>query len=101
MSWVMVGLDWLGAGVIALGVGFFVAGTLGLLRFDQSINRLHALTKADTLGLGLVVFGLVLQAPGLAVGLKLIIVWTLGLVSAALVSHLIGQSLCSQRQEEP
>ncbi|KUJ71089.1 monovalent cation/H(+) antiporter subunit G [Thiomicrospira sp. WB1] len=92
-------IAWLGAGLITLGLMFFVAGTVGLLRFSPSINRLHALTKADTLGLGLVVMGLALQAPAVAVALKLVLIWSLALVSAALVSHLIGQSLCAQRRD--
>ena len=38
--------------LIAGGV-FFLAGTLGLLRFPDVYTRLHALTKADNVGLGL------------------------------------------------
>lgn len=100
MSWLEANLSWLGIGFISLGGVFFIAGTVGLLRFGQSVNRLHALTKADSMGLGLVVLGLILQAPGIAVALKLIIIWTLGLLSASLVSHLIAQSLCSKRRDE-
>jgi multicomponent Na+:H+ antiporter subunit G len=46
--------------IIAIGTGafFFFAGTVGLLRFPDALTRLHALTKADNLGLGLVVLGL-------------------------------------------
>ncbi len=45
------------AGVSA-GVFFFLAGTVGLLRFPDTLTRLHALSKADNLGLGFVVLGL-------------------------------------------
>lgn len=100
MNWLEAGLSWFGFGLMSLGVVFFIAGTVGLLRFGESVNRLHALTKADSMGLGLVVMGLVLQASGIAVALKLIIIWTLGLLSASLVSHLIGQRLCSQRRDD-
>jgi multicomponent Na+:H+ antiporter subunit G len=50
--------------VVAVLVGgfFFLAGTVGLLRFPDAFTRLHALTKADNLGLGLVVLGLLPQA---------------------------------------
>ena len=50
--------------VIAVSAGalFFLAGTVGLLRFPDSLSRLHALTKADNLGLGLIVLGLLPQA---------------------------------------
>jgi multicomponent Na+:H+ antiporter subunit G len=43
---------------ISLGVFFFLAGTVGLLRFPDTLTRLHALTKADNLGLGLTMLGL-------------------------------------------
>ena len=36
---------------VAAGSLFFMAGTVGLLRFPDSLSRLHALTKADNLGL--------------------------------------------------
>ncbi len=36
-----------------IGLCFFITGTLGLLRFPDVFCRLHALTKADNLGLGL------------------------------------------------
>ena len=43
---------------VAGGAFFFLAGTVGLLRFPDTFTRLHALTKADNLGLGLVILGL-------------------------------------------
>ena len=49
--------DLLGLAAIATGLAFFVAGSIGLLRFPDAPTRLHALTKADTLGLGLVALG--------------------------------------------
>ena len=42
-----------------------LAGTVGLLRFPDALTRLHALTKADNLGLGLIVLGLLPRADGL------------------------------------
>ena len=46
---------------VAAGALFIMAGTVGLLRFPNSLSRLHALTKADNLGLGLIVLGLLPQ----------------------------------------
>jgi len=59
------------AGVSA-GAFFFLAGTVGLLRFPDTLTRLHALTKADNLGLGLVVLGLLPQAGSLRIAFKLV-----------------------------
>jgi len=77
---------------VSAGVFFFFAGTVGLLRFPDALTRLHALTKADNLGLGLVVIGLLPRAGGLLVALKLIGIWLLVLVSSATVSQLIGRA---------
>ena len=75
---------------IAAGAFFFFAGTVGLLRFPDTLTRLHALTKADNLGLGLVVLGLLLQVDRALAGLKLVCVWLLVLLSGASVSQLIA-----------
>lgn len=76
----------------AVGAGalLFMAGTLGLLRFPDTLSRLHTLSKADNLGLGLVVLGLLPQADSLAGGLKLVCIWLLAQLSAATASQLIA-----------
>ena len=85
--------------VIAISAGcfFFLAGTVGLLRFPDSITRLHALTKADNLGLGLIVLGLLPQASGLLGGLKLLAVWVLVQLSSATVAQIVAQALSRRR----
>ena len=85
-----VALDILTIAAISAGAFFFLAGTVGLLRFPDPLTRLHALTKADNLGLGLVVFGLLPQAASLRDGFKLICVWLLALLAGATVSQLIA-----------
>jgi multicomponent Na+:H+ antiporter subunit G len=84
-------LQALGLPVIAAGAFFFVAGTVGLLRFPDTLSRLHALTKADNLGLGLVVLGLLPFAPGWLFALKLLLVWVLVLLSGATAAQLIAE----------
>ena len=75
---------------VSAGAFFFLAGTVGLLRFPDTLSRLHALTKADNLGLGLVVLGLLPQADELLPALKLILVWLLVLLAGAVVTQLIA-----------
>jgi multicomponent Na+:H+ antiporter subunit G len=77
---------------IVAGAIFFLAGTLGLLRFPDTLTRLHALTKADNLGLGLVVFGLLPQVDGLVTGLKLVVVWLLVMLAGACASQLVARA---------
>lgn len=77
---------------IVAGAFFYLAGTMGLLRFPDAYTRLHALTKADNLGLVLVVIGLLPQVGSVLAGLKLVLVWLLVMLSSAAVSQLIARS---------
>jgi multicomponent Na+:H+ antiporter subunit G len=80
--------------IIAVSAGaiLFLAGTLGLLRFPDTLTRLHALTKVDNLGLGFVVLGLMPQLGGLAAA-KLLAVWLLVQLSGAIVTQILGRSV--------
>ncbi len=81
--------------VVFVGAGavLFLAGTLGLLRFPETLSRLHALSKADNLGLGLTVIGLMPHASGVTGSLKLVCVWLLAQLSAAASSQLIANAV--------
>jgi multicomponent Na+:H+ antiporter subunit G len=39
---------------------FFFVGVVGLLRFPDPLSRMHASTKTDTLGVGLMTIGFIL-----------------------------------------
>jgi len=85
-------LDIFTIAAVSGGAFFFLAGTVGLLRFPDTLTRLHALTKADNLGLGLVVLGLLPRAQGPLEALKLVTVWLLVLLASGTVSQLIGRA---------
>jgi len=78
--------------LVSAGGFFFLAGTIGLLRFPDTLTRLHALTKVDNLGLGLIVFGLLPQVESRLDALKLTTIWLLVQMSGAIVSQLIAQA---------
>jgi len=79
--------------LVTAGALLFLAGTLGLLRFPDTLSRLHAISKADNLGLGLIVIGLLPQAASLTGGLKPICVWLLAQLSAATASQLLARTI--------
>jgi multicomponent Na+:H+ antiporter subunit G len=93
-------LDLLTILAVSAGAFFFLAGTVGLLRFPDPYTRLHALTKADNLGLGLVVLGLLPRVHSLAGGLKLVLVWLLALLAGAVASQLIASAAWRKGQGE-
>ena len=86
-------LDLFSLAAIVAGAFFFFAGAVGLLRFPDSLTRLHALSKADNLGLGLVVLGLLPRVENLLGALKLLAIWALVLLSGAASAQLIGRAL--------
>ena len=88
-----VALDLFSLVAIVAGAFFFFAGSVGLLRFPDSLTRLHALSKADNLGLGLIVLGLLPRVESLLGALKLLAIWALVLLSGAASAQLIGRAL--------
>lgn len=91
--------QWISAALILGGVFFFVAGTVGLLRFPDVFTRLHALTKADNLGLGLVTAGLALQADSWANVVRLVLIWFLVLGSSATICFLLARTALRHGQK--
>ncbi len=90
-------LDILTVAAISIGAFFYLAGTVGLLRFPDTLTRLHALTKADNLGLALIILGLLPQVDGTRGALKMICVWLLVQLSGATVAQLIARVVLKQR----
>lgn len=84
--------DVLSVVLILGGCFFFLAGTVGLLRFPDVYTRLHALTKADTLGLGFVVLGLIVRSGIGPVMFKLAFIWILAAIASASIAHLIAEA---------
>jgi len=84
-------IDLLSAALIVSGLFFYFAGTIGLLRLPDTLCRLHAVTKADNLGLGLLVFGLVLQLSEPLQILKVLLIWILVLAASAGGGQLIAR----------
>ena len=83
--------DYVAAALLIFGAVFFLAGSVGLIRFPDVYTRLHALTKSDNVGLGLVVAGLAVQAESWFVVGKLLLIWLLVLLAGASIAHLIAK----------
>ena len=74
------------------GAFFCAAGTVGLLRFPDVYTRLHALTKADNFGLGLMFTGLAVAAGSWYVALKLLLIWLLVMFASTTACHLVARA---------
>jgi multicomponent Na+:H+ antiporter subunit G len=86
----MIILDAITGLLLIAALFFFLAGTVGLLRFPDLYSRLHALTKADNVGLGLTVLALMFQAEHWTEVFKLGLLWLMVLAASATVCFLIG-----------
>lgn len=83
--------------LILAGAFFFLAGTVGLLRFPDVYTRLHALTKADTLGVGMIALGVALHLGSWSAAAKLLLVWLLVMLASATACHLVAKSALNMR----
>lgn len=84
-------IEVLALALIILGAGFFTAGTVGLIRFPDVPSRLHALTKADNLGLGQVLLGTALLLGSLTAAGLLLLAWLLALAAASVSARVLAE----------
>lgn len=76
-----------------LGGGFFcVLGALGLVRMPDFYTRMHAASVIETLGAGLILFGLMLQAGFTLVAVKLGMLALLIFFASPTATHALAQA---------
>lgn len=79
--------------IFILAGGFFAAiAGLGLLRLPDVLIRMHASTKAGTLGVGLIVLGVSIHFATSLVIAKAILIISFMLLTAPVAAHLIGRA---------
>ncbi|HBH27318.1 MAG: monovalent cation/H(+) antiporter subunit G [Desulfofustis sp. PB-SRB1] len=84
-------LDIASGTMLCFGIFFFLSGIIALWRFPDTLSRLHAITKADNLGLGLIVLAVALQTGWSIILLKLAAIYLLALYGAAINGYLIAR----------
>lgn len=79
--------------ILLLAGGFFCCvGALGLLRMPDFYTRMHAASVIDTLGAGLMLLGLVLQAGWTLVAVKLLMVAVLIFFASPTATHALARA---------
>lgn len=86
MSW----MDLLGTLVMVSGAFFFVVAALGTIKFPDVYCRAHALGKAVTLGIMLLLIGYGLRTPEVS-WLKLLFIVLFQFTTIPVASHLFSQ----------
>ena len=83
---------------ISGGVFVMISAAIGVYRFSECLTRMHAAAMGDTLGLGLIILGLIVLFGFSFTTVKLVLVvaflWTTGPVS----SHLIAQMMVEKKK---
>ena len=85
--------------LIVLGALWFCLAALGMLRFQDTLARMHAATKASTLGVALVVCGTALQLGGTD-AVKAVLAIALAFLTIPVGSHLVGRAVWGHRDRE-
>ncbi len=93
-------IDILAILVIISGLFFFLSGSIGLLRLPDIFSRLHALAKADNVGLALVALGVIMIEPDLFNDIKIVIIWLLVMAASAISSHLVARHALRESRDD-
>ena len=80
----------LAIGCVCLGTFFVLLGTIGLYRLPDVFCRAHALTKAMTLGLSLLLVGMWIYLSGAGIGVKVFVAIVFQFATIPLAGHLLG-----------
>ncbi|MFO1428808.1 MAG: monovalent cation/H(+) antiporter subunit G [Candidatus Competibacteraceae bacterium] len=81
--------------LLAGGMAILLIGSLGLLRMPDFYTRLHPAGMTDTLGAGLVLLGLMLQAGPTLVAIKLLLILLLLWFTSPVASHALARAALS------
>ena len=76
---------------MVIGSFFLLVGTIGLIRLPDVFSRMHATTQSDTLGLGLVLIGLMIEQGFELTSLKILLVIIFMWLANPTASHFIAR----------
>ncbi|MBW8730735.1 MAG: monovalent cation/H(+) antiporter subunit G [Terrabacter sp.] len=100
MTWSSV-LDVAGAVCLLLGSFLCMAGAVGLIRFPDTLSRLHAATKPQTLGLILILAGLASTLRTWAAVTTLVLLAATQFFTSPVSAHLVARAAYRNRLVDP
>ena len=84
-------LDIISAALLLLGGVMALTAAIGIVRFPDTLSRMHAATKPQTFGLLLILLGAVLRLGDNVDSGMLILAGLFALITAPVVAHRIGR----------
>jgi len=85
--------DWAIAALLVVGALFFLVAAVGVVRLPDTLTRMHAATKAGTLGAGLMLLAASLAAADIGVSVRAAAIFLFLLVTAPIGAHVIGRTV--------
>jgi multicomponent K+:H+ antiporter subunit G len=87
---------------LIVGAGFVLVGSIGLLKLDSPMKRLHAPTKAATLGVGMLLVGSIIHAFAFMDGsLQEILIMAFLFVTAPISANFIAKVAIHRGRDVP
>jgi multicomponent Na+:H+ antiporter subunit G len=77
---------------LASGLFFFVVGVVGLVRMPDVFTRMHATTKCDTMGAGLIFMGLIIWQGITFISLNILLILIFVWLTNPTAAHAIAKS---------
>ena len=84
--------DWIAALLLLAGGGFCLVAGVGIVRLNDVFARMHAATKAGTLGLALICLAVMVEAETWGEVVEPLVVFLFMIASAPVGAHLIGRA---------
>ena len=85
-------IDLIGGIIILVGAIFSLVAGIGLFRLPDIFVRMHAATKAGTLGAGLVLLAIAIDAQDIGVAARAVAGLIFLLLTAPVAAHLLGRA---------
>ncbi|BCK58949.1 monovalent cation/H(+) antiporter subunit G [Nocardia wallacei] len=98
-GWLDTALRWLSFGLMVLGAAFALTAAIALVRFPDTLSRMHAATKPQVVGLVLVLIGATIQLRGHGNVWMLLLVGLFTLLTIPAVAHLLGRTAYREQRD--
>lgn len=85
-------IEFIGGIIVLIGAAFSLIAGIGLVRLPDVYLRMHAATKAGTLGAGLILIALAFEAQQLEVAARAVTGLLFLLFTAPIAAHLLGRA---------
>ncbi len=85
-------IDVIASILLISGATFALIAAIGVVRFPDLLNRMHAGTKPQTFGLLLILTGLALQLDSWRAGFLILILIIFQLLTAPVSAHMVGRA---------